>query len=386
MIQATICLLRREGQILLAMKKRGFGVDKWNGVGGKQQDNEDIDITAVREAEEEIKVKINPQNLEKIATFKFYFPYKPEWDIKVHFYFCYKWEGDPEETEEMKPQWFDLDKIPYEEMWVDDIHWLPRALKGEKLKGEFYFNKNTNKKYRDEYSEFLVENFVTIKDAFQSGFKAKQIFITEEFLSSQTRSRSAGEKNKAEIEKMSAGETRLIDEQINQSFSELKTTSGICAVYNKLNNKIDLEKPIIYLNAINNPGNLGTILRSALAFDLKNIVLDENCVDLYNYKVINASKDAIFKLNIGIDKDLELLKNIKEKMKIFSTRLENSNDLDILKKEKVFCLVLGSESHGVSKKIQDLSDNFIKINMASDIESLNVAGAAAIIFNQIYNK
>lgn len=144
MIKATTCLLRKNNQILLAMKKRGFGVDKWNGVGGKQQENESIDKTAVREVEEEIKVKIDPQNLEKIAVFKFYFPFKPEWHMEVHFYFCNQWQGDPKETEEMRPKWFNLDQIPYDQMWSDDIHWLPRALKGEKLKGEFYFNKDNN--------------------------------------------------------------------------------------------------------------------------------------------------------------------------------------------------------------------------------------------------
>jgi len=145
MIKATTCLLRRDGQILLAMKKRGFGVNKWNGVGGKQQGSEDIDTTAVREVAEEIKVKIDPQDLDRIAVFKFYFPHQPEWNMEVYFYFCYKWPGEPEETEEMKPQWFNLDQIPYDQMWDDDKYWLPRVLQGEKLKGEFYFDKTNNK-------------------------------------------------------------------------------------------------------------------------------------------------------------------------------------------------------------------------------------------------
>lgn len=239
-----------------------------------------------------------------------------------------------------------------------------------------HLRKLKNKKYRDEYSEFLVENLTTISDAFQAGYEFKQLFITPEFL----------EKNKIEIKKMSVEESYLVNERINESFSNLKTASGICAVYDKLDNKIDFAKPIIYLNGISDPGNLGTILRSALAFNLQNVILDENCVDLYNYKLINASKDSIFKLKIEIDQNLKILKQIKEKMKIFSTRLEKSNNLDVLKKEKVFCLVLGSESHGVSPEIQNLSDDFIRINMGKEIESLNVSGAAAIIFSQIYNQ
>ncbi len=239
-----------------------------------------------------------------------------------------------------------------------------------------HLRKLKNKKYRDEYSEFLVENLTTISDAFQAGYQFKQLFITPEFL----------EKNKIEIKKMSVEESYLVNERINESFSNLKTASGICAVYDKPDSKIDFAKPIIYLNGISDPGNLGTILRSALAFNLQNVILDENCVDLYNYKLINASKDSIFKLNIEIDQNLKILKQIKEKMKIFSTRLEKSSSFDLLKKEKVFCLVLGSESHGVSPEIQNLSDDFIKINMGKEIESLNVSGAAAILFNQIYNK
>jgi RNA methyltransferase, TrmH family len=239
-----------------------------------------------------------------------------------------------------------------------------------------HLRKLNTKKYRDEHSEFLVENFITIKDAWKTGFKFKQLFVTSSFL----------EKNKAEIKKMLIEKSYLINQRINESFSNLNTASGICAIYDKLDSKINFKKPIIYLNAINDPGNLGTILRSALAFDLRNIVCDENCVDLYNYKVINASKDAIFKLDIQIDQDFKVLKEIKKEMKVFSTRLEDSNNLDILKKEKVFCLVLGSESHGVSKEIQEISDDFIKINMGNEIESLNVSGAAAIIFSEIYNK
>ena len=88
-----------------------------------------------------------------------------------------------------------------------------------------HLRKLSNKKYRDEYSEFLVENWITIKDAFQANFKPKQLFVTTEFL----------EKNKAEIEKILAEETYLINQRINESFSELKTVSGISAVYDSLN-------------------------------------------------------------------------------------------------------------------------------------------------------
>lgn len=234
------------------------------------------------------------------------------------------------------------------------------------------------KKYRDEAGKFLVENAVIIQDAIKAGIIFDAIFFTEDFI----------EKNREKFDfivtESKTDEYYLIDEKINKSFSALDTAPGIAAVYSKPERKIDFAAPIVYLNAINDPGNLGTILRSALAFGLKNIVIDERSADVYNSKTINAAKDAIFKLNIAIDKDLKILEEIKNKMPIYATRLEKSEGLEVLKKQKLFCIVLGSESHGVDKAIQDISDNFIRIPMSGEIESLNVGASAAIVFWEIY--
>lgn len=234
------------------------------------------------------------------------------------------------------------------------------------------------KKYRDKFEKFFVENAVIICDALKSGFFFESLFITKDFI----------EKNKKKFDFIlnhtNAKEYYLISEKINRSFSNLDTASGICAIYHKKRKEIDFTKPIIYLNGINDPGNLGTILRSALAFDLENIIVDEKCADIYNPKTISASKDAIFKLNIISDKNLEVLNQIKEKMKVFSTRIEKSDTLDVLKNEKLFCLIMGSESHGVNKELQEMSDACVRIEMGKKIESLNVASSAAIIFYEIH--
>ncbi len=139
MRQATLCLLLKDDQILLAMKKRGFGVGRWNGVGGKVDESADKSVldNILREAKEEIGVDLI--NLEKVGLFHFSFPHKPEWDQDVHVFVAREWKGEPTETEEMKPQWFNQDKIPYDQMWEDDTLWLPRVLKGEKLEAEFVF-------------------------------------------------------------------------------------------------------------------------------------------------------------------------------------------------------------------------------------------------------
>lgn len=236
----------------------------------------------------------------------------------------------------------------------------------------------SQKKYRDESGKFLVENAVIIFDAVKAGVIPEAIFATGEFISKNK------EKFDEFVSKSGIGEYYLIGDKINKSFSSLDTAPGIVAVYSKTEREFDWIESVVYLNGISDPGNLGTILRSALAFGLKNIVIDEHSADIYNPKTISAAKDAIFKLNIVFDKDLRVLKKIKEKMDIYSTRLDKSEGLEVLKKEKLFCVVLGSESHGVDKRIQDMSDKFIRIPMSGEIESLNVAASAAIVFWEMF--
>jgi 8-oxo-dGTP pyrophosphatase MutT (NUDIX family) len=141
--KSTLCILVRDNKILLAMKKRGFGCGKWNGVGGKQEQGEDVKAAAVREAEEEIGV--TPTSMRKAAVLNFYFPEDlkdKDWNQQVHVFLVDGWEGTPKETEEMDPKWFDLGEIPYGSMWDDDIHWLPKVLEGKRVEGDFFFDKD----------------------------------------------------------------------------------------------------------------------------------------------------------------------------------------------------------------------------------------------------
>jgi 8-oxo-dGTP pyrophosphatase MutT (NUDIX family) len=123
--------------ICLAMKKRGFGTGRFNGTGGKLQEGESIEQAAVRETKEEIDVQA--KEMHKVAVLDFSFANKPEWNQQVHAFFCTAWDGVPTESEEMKPEWFPVDAIPFNSMWPDDTFWLPRVLKGEYIKGKFTF-------------------------------------------------------------------------------------------------------------------------------------------------------------------------------------------------------------------------------------------------------
>lgn len=128
-------------EICLTMKKRGFGVNRWNGVGGKvDEEKETIEEAAERETEEEIGVFV--KELNKVAELSFYFPHHPAWDQMVHVYFSEDWAGEPKESEEMKPKWFSLNELPFSEMWPDDIYWLPEVVKGALVRAVFKFGEN----------------------------------------------------------------------------------------------------------------------------------------------------------------------------------------------------------------------------------------------------
>ncbi len=133
MKHVTLLFLLRDGRILLAMKKRGFGAGKWNGVGGKQDPGETVLQAAVRECQEEIEV--TPIEPRLVGTLDFYDQADPDFNHFAHIYVAKNWEGEPAETEEMRPQWFKTGDIPYAEMWADDIFWLPLALDGKLFEG-----------------------------------------------------------------------------------------------------------------------------------------------------------------------------------------------------------------------------------------------------------
>jgi 8-oxo-dGTP diphosphatase/2-hydroxy-dATP diphosphatase len=138
----TLCCLKKDGKILLGMKKRGFGAGRWNGFGGKLKENETIEQAAKRETQEECGIEIT--ELEKMGILDFEFQGSPG-ILEVNIFTIQKYSGEPTETEEMKPQWFSFPEIPFDSMWPDDQFWISLFLEDKKFKGYFLFDKDGNK-------------------------------------------------------------------------------------------------------------------------------------------------------------------------------------------------------------------------------------------------
>ncbi len=135
----TLCIIRRDDKILLGKKKRGFGAGRWNGFGGKVEAGESIEQAAIRETREECGIAISKLVERGVMTFIFSDDPVPS---VVHIFEVLEFSGDPVETDEMLPQWFNLADIPYADMWEDDQYWLPLLLEGNNFTGTANFDSN----------------------------------------------------------------------------------------------------------------------------------------------------------------------------------------------------------------------------------------------------
>ncbi len=136
---ATLCYVIDDGEVLLIYKKRGVGEGLYNGPGGKvEEHDETVKEAAKREVKEETRVEV--ENLEKVGELEFFFGQTPF--MYVHAFKTAEYEGQPEETEEARPEWFSIDNMPYDQMWEDDRYWMPEIFDGKQLKAKFQFDED----------------------------------------------------------------------------------------------------------------------------------------------------------------------------------------------------------------------------------------------------
>lgn len=215
------------------------------------------------------------------------------------------------------------------------------------------------KKYRDETGLFLIEGFHLVEEA----RKHKQI------LKVITTSDEAFEE-----------ETLTVSHRVMEKLAFTKTPQPIMAIcqMKKDNVIIDNGKRYLLLDRVQDPGNVGTILRTALALGYDQIIMSKDCVDLYNDKVIRATQGALFMINICIMDLKEAIQILKEQgVHVYGTCLQNARNIETYLKQEKMAFVMGNEGQGVSQEVLDVCDERLYIPIQS-IESLNVAIASAI--------
>lgn len=222
-----------------------------------------------------------------------------------------------------------------------------------------YINKLRKSSFRDEEGIFIVEGFHLVDEAYKRGLLLKVISTKEETY------------NVPHL---------IVSEGILKHLSNLMSPSIIGLVKIKENTSIE-GNLILALDNIQDPGNLGTILRSAKAFNVKTILLSQDSVSLYNDKVIRSGQGLIFDLNIIRCNLEEMIKRLG--FKVLVTDVEGGSDINDYKLTERSILVMGSEGRGVSEKIKKLKDEALYIKMNKDCESLNVAVAASIIMHHL---
>lgn len=229
-------------------------------------------------------------------------------------------------------------------------------------------SKLKNKKERDITNTFLVETKHLVIEAY------KKNLIKELIL------------EKDEIYPLDV-ETTYVTEEVMKKLASTKTAPKVMAVVNKKEEDKNLGEKILILDNIQDPGNLGAIIRSATAFNIDTIILSNKTVDLYNPKTIRSSQGMIFNINI-IRKDTQkIIPELKEKgYKIIGTKVTNGKDVRDAKIYSHFALIIGNEGQGLSEEVDELCDEYLYIKMNENCESLNASVAASILMYEINNK
>ncbi len=246
-----------------------------------------------------------------------------------------------------------------------------------------YIKNLLQKKHREVEGKFIIEGWKSIEEAIHASVEIETILYDEHRFANFQVINSL---------KRSANEVLVAKAKEIEAISDTVASQGILAVLPKLsmNAKLHLviKKPsalIVVLDGITDPGNLGTIIRTCDWFGVDALVVGNNSVELYNPKVVRSTVGSLFHLPIVEESDLRgfLEQSKAEKFTIYATELSNSTDIRKIVFAKKSIIVVGSESHGISKEVSVLADSRILIPQFGKAESLNAAMACGIVLSHI---
>lgn len=234
----------------------------------------------------------------------------------------------------------------------------PKIKKWTKLK---------QKKYRYQSQEFIVEGEHLVLEAMQSQV-VKEILVKE------------GSMNHLNPAFNGNHPVYILKENLFTQIASTETPQPIMAVCEMKSKSIEKQNRLLLLDRVQDPGNLGTLLRSAVAFGFDGVILGEGCVDVYNEKVIRSTQGAIFKIAIEFHDLKEYIPMLQVNgVKVYGTSLQNGKPLGEIDEAVKMAFILGNEGQGVSSELLSSTDGNIFIEMSQNIESLNVSIAGSII-------
>ena len=222
-----------------------------------------------------------------------------------------------------------------------------------------------DKKYRDKNNMFFIEGYDIVLEAYKNGY-IKELYVLD-----------------GTLVDMDIPYT-YVSYDVMKKISDMETISEYYAVCQKKEDSI-IGNKIIILDGIQDPGNLGTIIRSAVAFDFDTVVISKNTVDLYNPKVIRSTKGMLFNKNVIVRELDEFISSLDGYLVCGTDVLGGVNVRNIELPEKI-ALVIGNEGRGISDSVRELCDKFIYISMNDNCESLNAAVAASILMYEVNSK
>lgn len=239
-----------------------------------------------------------------------------------------------------------------------------------------HIKKLKDKKYRDESNEYIIEGVKLIEEAVKEKAKIKKVIICEDT----TRTYEIPTSIMYEIAKY---ECIYVTDKIFASITQVTNPQGIMAIIEKndADTSIDYTQDIIVaLDDVQDPGNLGTILRTVDSIGVNQIIVSKGTADAFNSKVVRSTMGAIFRVKIiETDNLIQTIKEIKKHhFKLMVTSLQTENSIyDIQFNKKI--VVIGNEANGISKDIQEMADEKAKIPMLGKAESLNASVATGIV-------
>ena len=239
-----------------------------------------------------------------------------------------------------------------------------------------HIKKLKDKKYRDINKEFIIEGIKLIKEAIEEKAEIKQIVICDNCQNTDIIPKEL-------MYEIAKYECVYVTENIFKTISDVNTPQGILAIIGRTSTEAEIDYTqdiIVALDDIQDPGNLGTILRTVDSIGLNQILVSKGTADSYNPKVVRSTMGAIFRVKIIECEDLEkTLKEVKKhKFELVITSLQTENSIyDVDYNKKV--IVIGNEANGVEQKIQDMADVKVKIPMMGKTESLNASVATGIV-------